>query len=219
MPAWVSQCSANFGNNSEQLKAALSSGVDALQPGAAGTKGARSRGVAHVLGPGPHLTHLPTAVLFERLGQTLPALLSGRSSPEDLANDWHTRDGAFIGPAAQCSDAMRMLGITWDNPTQWSGGGETLTFNLSAECLNDALEQSVKTLMKRPVVKRILHNAREFLRYVVLTAEPDRRPKDFEGLERVWGRRIDIKAMTYAVMLARSGPSLMCACEWTQLFV
>ena len=48
------------------------------------------------------------------------------------------------------------------------------------------------------------------------SSETLRRPKDFKGLENGMEARFTIREHTYAMMLCRSGPSLLTGGVWTK---
>jgi len=211
---WLAGCNSY---TAQQQSSAVTAAFDALYKGTFGQKMRRSRGVAHVLGPSPHVTHLPAASLFSWLRETLRASASGRADWDHVGRLWEQRSRAWIGSAAQCNHALRAIGLTWSSPTRWNGLAGSFDFSLPAELFHDTSTLTTRTVMSSPSVRRLLHDCRDFLRDSILSFEAVRRRKDFAGLERGWDRRYEVRNMMYAAMLARGGPSLLAGGIWTTL--
>ena len=65
----------------------------------------------------------------------------------------------------------------------------------------------------------ILHDTREFLRFVLIASEALRRPKDFDGLQNGWATDRPSRQSMYMLALHFGGPSLATAGVWTQLAI
>ena len=114
-----------------------------------------------------------------------------------------------MDPLFQLRTALKFLGASWNAPSSWSLRGNIFNFRLSDEALAAVDPLAVRARMSSAPVRKILHNARDFLRTALFCAEAHRRPKDFAGLERGWNPRESVRSHTYACLLFSGGPSLL----------
>ena len=96
----------------QQLSKSVTAGFFALVGRAAdGTVLRRSRCMMHVLGPGPHVSHGPTAIVYTWLRQWIRMRLLGRLSLDTWNRRWLVRARHHSGSLSQVSAALRWLGI------------------------------------------------------------------------------------------------------------
>ena len=90
----------------------------------------RSRAIAHVLGPGPHVTYAPSALIYCWMRNLWRSLLSGRLEPAIWQQRWARRRGSVGGPIHQPHDALKFLGISWVAPFRFMCRGHRLDFSI-----------------------------------------------------------------------------------------
>jgi len=112
---------------------------------------------------------------------------------------------------------MDFLSIAWVNDSTLVCHGRSLDFGVSDDLVARAAAVPVKSLFQQAPLAAFFHEARDFLRHALLAGEARRRPKDFGGLENGWSESRFVRESTYALLLHRSGPSLVTAGIWTSL--
>ncbi len=142
----------------------------------------------------------------------------GKLTDDTWRAHWVGRRSLWSGPMPQIDTALRWLGIDWSSPTSWVYNQRTFVFRLTEEERN-LHGASVQSFMRKGAAARILHNARDFLRFVLVSAEALRRPKDFGGLERGIDTLRDARESMHAIMLHFAGPAWASAGIWTQLAI
>ena len=175
----------------------------------------RSRIMTHLLGPAPQCTHPASAIIYTWTRGLWRALATGRLPPNIWRARWPYRRTATLGPLHQPRAALKHLGIIWSAPFVFKCRGATLDFSVPQSVLDD-VGQPASLLLRRPAFSRLLHRLWEFLRDAMTSSEALRRPKDFKGLENGMEARFTIREHTYAMMLCRSGPSLLTRGVWTK---
>ncbi len=98
------------------------------------------------------------------------------------------------------SQSLKFLKVEWTSAFVFKQGERVFSFDPTA----------------RPTLTKLWHNLRAFLRDVVLANEAKRRPRDFDGLEKGWDSREEVRANTYSMWHRKSGPALLCAGVWTR---
>ena len=174
--------------------------------------------MTHMFGPAPHATHVPCALVNENVRQWLRAVLGASVNSDEWQRMWEVRWGLHSGPSSRCRVpcvGCVPLGVV---PLRWSFAGKLFAF-APASLLDKIGEADAKVLMTDREAKRILHDARVFLRMVLAYAEARRRPKDFGGLQDGWSELREHRELSYRLLLHAGGPSLATVGAWTAIDV
>ncbi len=189
--------------NVTQSTTLISSSFKALSgKGNQGTTARRSRGMMHVVSPAPHAIHPICATVYRWLQQLIRHFAEGEDADEIWQSRWNKRDEAVLGPMAQIRAALVFLAIDGTDKNTW-------------RCEGKSLDISVAAFSCPKQVRKLLHNARQFLVDVLIIAAARERSKDFDGLQNGWDCRTEVRQSTYSVILHRGGPSLLTGGIWT----
>ena len=161
-----------------------------------------SRGILHLTGPGLHYTHTTAACIYDGIRQALRMRRLQLWTDADWRMVWATRATATCGLARLTRTSMRSLGIHWSGPYCITDGIRTVGLSPSP--------------LTKPIVQKILHDLRVFLRVAVASAEAVRLPYSYDGLQGGWNEQQEIRRSTYALRFLPSGPALLSGAIWTK---
>ena len=198
-----------------QLQPMSSKLAGALRGSVAKRYGKRARVAEHLFGPGVHRTLPPAAYIYTFCLQFTRLVSMARLDVFRLANLWTYR-AQRLGCVHGMVEACRAIAVNWCAPCELSA--ESATFNFSPVESHYSVPFEVGEFVHATCERASwMSNLRSFLRLAVSRFMSLVRPRDHGSLT---GGMVDDPMWRHAlcsVMHRQSGPSLLCAGQWSKM--
>ena len=176
----------------------------------------RSTSAVHLCEMAAHRTHLQLATLYAWVTGIWKMLATGIWKKQNWESLYEGREKAIAGPAAQICQVMKQLQLEWESPFRLKIHFAYFDFGFADSVFEGASPAAAKAILAKPEVKKRTHELHVYLRAILASKMAKDRPKDYEGLERGWDDRKQMRAIVYEAWKTPGGPSVLAAGVWTR---